>query len=307
MKCNLCSGTIFAKTLTGRDQMYNKEGQFTLVKCTRCGLQFLNPQPKDISKHYPKEYYSISTKAQRNRFSEFVYSTYFSDKGRLLIKALLYPIYPLLRGAKVEPGKKILDIGCGSGTFLSRMKNLGMEVAGIDPFIKKNIPELNIKKTTIQKAGFRENTFDVITMNNVLEHVSDPDNYFKHIQKILKPSGVAIIGVPNINGILFKIFRQNWAELDLPRHLYHFNRQTLKQYCRKNKLALTKTRYNSVPFEFTGSIFYFLNSFRKNRKPLSESRMNKSKVFALLMLPFCHIISWLRTGGRIEVYITKKI
>jgi SAM-dependent methyltransferase len=144
-------------------------------------------------------------------------------------------------------------------------------------------------------------------MNNVLEHVSDPDSYFKHIQKILKPEGVAIIGVPNINSLLFKIFRQNWAELDLPRHLYHFNKQTLKQYCRKNKLALTKTRYNSVPFEFTGSIFYFLNSFRKNRKTLSESWMNKSKVFALLMLPFCHILSWLRMGGRIEVCITKKI
>lgn len=307
MKCNLCSGTNFKKILTGRDQMYNTEGRFTLVKCTKCGLNSLSPQPKDISKHYPKEYYSVSTKVKRSKLSEFIYSTYFSDKGSLLIKALLYPIYPLLRGAKVEPGKKVLDIGCGSGTFLSRMKNLGMEIAGIDPFIKKDLPELNIRKTTIQKAGFRNNTFDVITMNNVLEHVSDPDSYFKHIHKILKPGGVAIIGVPNINGLLFKIFRQNWAELDLPRHLYHFNKKTLTQYCRKHKLTAIKTRYNSVPFEFAGSIFYLLNSFRKNKKPLSESYLNKSRIFAILMLPFCHILSWLRTGGRIEVYITKKI
>ena len=137
-------------------------------------------------------------------------------------------------------------------------------------------------------------------MNNVLEHVPDPAKEFANIKRLLAKNGEAIIGVPNINGLLFKIFKNKWAELDLPRHLFLFNEKTLKNYATRNSLKISHVRYNCVPFEFTGSIFYFLNKFRKPKK-LAQSIIANYRFINVLFLPLCHIFSLLRIGGRIEI------
>jgi len=306
-KCNLCSKQVFESILESEDLMYNLDGKFKLVKCKNCSLMFENPQPneKELLNHYPSQYYSISVLPKKSKFAEVVYKTY-SDNGNLLLKILFYPIRPLIRGSKIVKNGKILDIGCGSGVFLERMKQLGMEIYGIDPFIEKDILELNIKKQAIEENHFSKNYFDVITANNVLEHVGDPYAYLSEIQRMLKINGTAIIAFPNINRILFKIFKKNWAELDLPRHMYFFNEKTFKQYCRKYNLKVIKVRYNSIPFGIMGSIFYFINSFRINRKDLSESFIVNNRIINLLFLPLCHILNIFKSGDRLEFYITKE-
>ncbi len=298
-KCILCGRSIFRPVLIASDNMYNIPGKFLLVKC-QCGLKFLNPQPdKELSKHYPSEYYSIAHTPQRSKISEFVYNTYFGN-GSFVFKVLFFPIYPILRGAKVRPGKSVLDVGCGSGVFLSRMKALGMKVSGVDPFTKNN-PALNIKKAELKSV---KGQFDVITMNNVLEHVPNPVNDLKIIRKLLKADGTAIIAVPNVNSVFFKIFGRYWAELDAPRHLFHFNRKTLEATMKKAGLKVIKVRYNCVPFEITGSKFYILNSWRTNKKPLSKSWLANTKLNYLL-LPVCHLMNLFHLGGRMEFYVKR--
>lgn len=298
LECNLCRGKKFNELLRGKDLMYRLPGEFILVRCKNCGLRFLNPQPtsEELSKHYPSEYYSVSNKIKRSKFSEFIYKTYFSESGNRLLRILFYPFYPILRTAKILPGKKILDIGCGSGVFLSRMQNLGMKTAGVDPYINKDIIELGIRKTTLDQV---QGKYDVITMNNVLEHVPNPDETFAHIKRLLEKNGTAIIGVPNGKSLLFRIFKTNWAELDLPRHLFLFEEKNLKQYARKHKLAVKKVRYNSVPFEFTGTLFYLLDK----TKPLAKSFLVHNSFLNLLFLPLAHLFILLKMGSRIEIIL----
>lgn len=298
-ECNLCGNTTFQEVLRAQDLMYLRPGEFTLCKCTSCGLHFLNPQPtgEELAEHYPSQYYSVSDKVTRSKLSELVYKTYFSPKGNRILRVLFFPFYPLVRGTLVLPGKNVLDIGCGSGVFLSRMKYLGMNVTGIDPYINENIPELGITKGTIEQV---QGNYDVITMNNVLEHVPDPDTILKNIKRLLKPEGVAIIGVPNDTSLLFKLFKNKWSELDLPRHLFLFNKNVLEKYAEKNGLVVARTRYNSVPFEFTGTLFYILNIIRKP-KPLEKSFIARNKFVNLLFLPLCHLFALLHISSRIEV------
>ena len=275
--------------------MYRLAGDFILVECKNCSLRFLNPQPdKELAAHYPSEYYSVAHKIQRSKLSEFVYKTYFSDSGSKALCVLFFPFYPILRSAKIIPGKTVLDIGCGAGVFLSRMKHLGMIPSGVDPYIFNDIPGLGIKKGTLEQVN---GTFDVITMNNVLEHVPDPDATFEHIARLLNRDGEAIIGVPNGNSLLFKLFKRNWAELDLPRHLFLFTEKNLREYAKKHSLEVRKVRYNSVPFEFTGSIFYTLNKHKK----LSHSFLVNNFFINALFLPSCHLLNLFKRGSRIEI------
>lgn len=301
--CNLCGKKEFITVVEGEDRMYLNPGKFKLVKCKNCELCFVNPQPEDIGEYYPKTYYSFSGTHKRSKIAELMYKTYFSDKLRLIRKVMLYPLYPLIRGAYVRPGARILDIGSGNGVFLSRMKQLGMEVHGVDPFILEDVKELNIRKARLEDSGFEDRSFDVITMNNVLEHVDDPNESFEHIKRLLKKDGRAIIGVPNIDGLMFKIFNTYWAELDLPRHLYQFNRKTLTKYAKKHGLKVTKVRYNSVPFEITGSLSYFFNR-KGDRRPLGNSKIAGSRLLYWAVFPICHLLILLRMGGRIEVTLT---
>ncbi|RMD58163.1 class I SAM-dependent methyltransferase [Candidatus Woesearchaeota archaeon] len=303
-QCNLCGREKFKEVVRGKDRMYLLEGTFKLVKCTNCNLHFVNPRPKDMSKYYPNDYYSFETRHKRNKLAELIYKTYFSKKGSIFLKALFYPIYPLVRTTIVETGKKMLDIGCGGGVFLSRMKNLGLEVHGIDPFAKDN-PELNIIKSKLENAPYKKETFDIITINNTLEHVENPDYTIKKISEWLKRGGKTIIGVPNINSLLFKIFGTYWSELDLPRHLYHFNSKTLKRYCAKHGLKIIKIRYNSVPFEITGSLAYLASALSKKPKPLSKSKIASNRALYYLSFPICHILSLLKIGGRLEIIAQK--
>ncbi len=294
--CNLCGSKKFHEVIRGSDLMYRLAGEFVLVRCTKCNLHFLNPRPtsEELSKHYPASYYSVADKIKRSKIAEFVYKTYFSKSGNKLLRVLFYPIYPLLRSTKIIPGKIILDIGCGSGVFLSRMQNLGMKTAGVDPYIISDVPNLGIKKTTLDQV---QGKYDVITMNNVLEHVPDPDSTFAQIKRLLKKNGTVIIGVPSKRSLLFKIFKTCWAELDLPRHLFLFDEKTLTKYAKKHEFKVVKVRYNSVPFEFTGSIFYMMDS----KKKLAESFLVHNTLLNLFFLPLCHLLNLFKSGSRIEI------
>ncbi|PIN75618.1 hypothetical protein COV18_02110 [Candidatus Woesearchaeota archaeon CG10_big_fil_rev_8_21_14_0_10_37_12] len=307
--CNLCGSRKLANFIIGQDRMYNLPGIFQGVKCSECGLVFVNPQPgkEELSKHYPEKYYSFSGEIKRNKFAEFLYFTFFADEGNKFLKVLFYPLFPFFRTAIIEKGAKLLDIGCGNGVFLSRMKTLGLNVYGVDPFIQKDIPSLNIKKGELNTVGFTQESFDIITLNNVLEHVSDPDDTIKSAAKLLKTGGRIIIGVPNKNGVLARLFGTYWAELDFPRHLFHFNKHTLSALCEKHNLVIKKVRYISVPFEILGSVVYLLNAFRKKPKNLQNSFIANSKLCSLLCLPLCHVLSWSKLGGRIELVAEKSL
>lgn len=309
--CDNCDNEKFKLLYLGHDRMYKIEGKYPVYKCLNCGLIFLNPRPSksELLKHYPQEsYYSLES-LELPKLEHFLYKVYYSEKSSVLKRLFFLPLKPIIRTVKTVPGGKVLDVGCGSGAFLLLLRNFGMECHGVETgrlnkdFVKKH--ELDIKNCSIIEANFPNNYFDVITMNHVLEHVENPTKTIKELYRILKPGGTLIIATPQSHSLAYKIFKEYWVQLDVPRHLFTFSTKILKQYVKKAGFKVKKMRYNSLPFQFTASLMYFINNYRKKPIYLSEKKFYNNKVLFFIFLPLCHMFNFFNFGDQVELILTK--
>ena len=225
--CPLCKNTDFNEFLTSQDYFLTKES-FTIVQCKHCGLKFLNPRPEEkaISKYYQSAGY-ISHDNTSAGLLNFLYTkarNYTLRNKLLLIK-------------KYKKEGTILDIGCGTGEFISYCKQSGWDVKGIEPNAKaREYAILNNKVEVLDESGlasFNRTSFDIITLWHVLEHVYRLDERMTEISQLLKDNGIVIIAVPNSNSWDAKKYQSYWAAYDLPRHIYHFSQKNNHAACIK--------------------------------------------------------------------------
>jgi 2-polyprenyl-3-methyl-5-hydroxy-6-metoxy-1,4-benzoquinol methylase len=128
---------------------------------------------------------------------------------------------------------RLLDVGCGSGLFLQRMRKLGWDVEGIDPDASavENARRKGLKVGLgrLKNYQYPPESFDVLTMSHVIEHVEDPHQHLKECHRILNPSGLLILTTPNVESWGHRLFRDSWRGLDIPRHLFIFTLSSLRQ------------------------------------------------------------------------------
>ncbi len=304
-KCEICGSKNIRLIFKQYDKNLNIPQIFSLYKCKRCKSIFLNPSPSnsELKKYYPsKKYYSlkkIDTNSKKLKIKMLLYKTYFDKKNKnFLLKAGLFPLKFMSRGTNIKPGLKLLDIGSGSGQFLYEMKALGLDVGGIEPgdfsAEENKRYSLNIKKLDLIKSRYPQNSFDIITMNHVLEHTNNPHEVIMEIKRILKKKGVLIIGVPNSNSLAYKIFRKNWHQLDVPRHLINYSDKNLKFLLENYGFKISKIRYNSRPNQFVISL-YFLLGIKKRKEVFN-------KFLEIIFTPLTWAVNVLKIGDQIEVW-----
>lgn len=309
--CKLCGNKDLRFLFKEFDKNHGISGKFNLYKCENCKIIFLNPQPsyKELEKHYPKKkYYSLKNietyeKSRKTRLKLFLYNLYFNEKKNKPLQKVLFSLIKYkVRGAKILPKRKLLDIGSGSGQFIYDMKHFGMEVYGIEPgeFNETDAKdkELNILKLDLIQAKYPSNYFNIITINHVLEHVDNPIKIIKEIRRILKKKGDLIIGVPNYNSLAYALFKKNWYQLDAPRHLFNFSDTTLVKILEKEGFSIEKIRYNSRPSQFVISLLFALNIKSRDRMIIS--------FLEILFLPLTWLVNLLRVGDQIEIWCVKK-
>jgi 2-polyprenyl-3-methyl-5-hydroxy-6-metoxy-1,4-benzoquinol methylase len=158
---------------------------------------------------------------------------------------------------------KILDIGAGVGDFLSVAKKDGWEVIGIEPSEKaKTIAKSKGVPFVESLSELENNSFDIITMWHVLEHVPDIENQIKELKRLIKPSGTLIIAVPNFNSFDAKYYGSFWAAYDVPIHLWHFSKTAIKKLFAKENLDLVKV----LPMKFDSFYVSLLSEKYKTGK-----------------------------------------
>ena len=226
---NFDSNNIFIKV---RDHSVSKEN-FELLLDADLQLLKTSPQPslENLPKYYESEDYISHTDSKRSLFEKMyqIIKSYSVNKKVGLINQ-----YHSQKG-------KLLDIGAGTGDFLSIAKKAGWEITGIEPNQKA-------KSIAIAKnVNFAENleslpsqSFDVITMWHVLEHVPDIENQIKTLKRLIKPNGTIIIAVPNYKSFDAKYYGSFWAAYDVPRHLWHFSKTAIEKLFAKEDLKLIK-------------------------------------------------------------------
>lgn len=234
-KCPVCEKIEFSFFLSVKDYFLTRE-DFSIQKCDACGFKFVNPRPdkNEIGRYYQSDEY-ISHDANRVNLISRIYklARVFSIKSK----------YKIVR-EYVQAGK-ILDIGCGTGEFLTHCKAKGFEVAGVEPNDKASafaVQVNNIPVTSkLPDLDINQHSINCITMWHVLEHLHDLNKTLKMVKDLLIPEGVFIVAVPNCNSWDAQKYGKFWAAYDVPRHLYHFNDSTLLQLLSKHGFERRKT------------------------------------------------------------------
>ena len=201
---------------------------------------FPQPSAERLPNYYKSEDYISHTDAKRNAFEK----VYHVVKGIALKRKL-----KLITRVSVS-GTNLLDIGCGTGDFLQVAANSGWKISGIEPNeqarASANKKTHNSVFNTNSLSQFETHSFDVITLWHVLEHLQDLDKYFAMFNTLLKPDGVLIIAVPNFKSYDAEVYKEFWAAYDVPRHLWHFSRKSIKELGAKVNMDVLET----VPMKF---------------------------------------------------------
>jgi 2-polyprenyl-3-methyl-5-hydroxy-6-metoxy-1,4-benzoquinol methylase len=184
IKCNLCDADDYT--------YLNYEGGNRVVRCNRCGLIYRNPRS--------------NVSVDREKESVRLYGDYEKTEEQISFArdAIFQNVLTSLRKLFKQEKKALLDIGCGQGYFLNLAKQEGWQVWGVEPvssacdYAKKKYT-IDVLNSGIEGANFNDDSFDVVTLWNVFDHLPDPRNTGREIFRILKPGGIAIIRVPNVD------------------------------------------------------------------------------------------------------------
>ena len=201
---------------------------------------FPQPSKDTLAQYYKSEDYISHTDSRRNLF-EMVYHVIRNISLKRKLK--------LINSLQVS-NKKLLDIGCGTGDFLQVANNGGWAIVGIEP--NENARAIANAKTNnkVYETGhlksYEKQSFDVITLWHVLEHLPNLNEQVVVLKSLLKPNGRLIIAVPNYKSYDAKRYQEFWAAYDVPRHLWHFSQKAIANVFGKENLIIEKT----LPMKF---------------------------------------------------------
>lgn len=279
-----------------RDHTFGAPGTWSMKRCPACTLMWLDPRPTpgDVGKVY-RTYYTHGVNAAGSTFQTHVKST---SASRRLLHAITAGIrrvqdavlavrfgYTALRKGPFDsaiawtlgslPGMfqgasmqvlgltarergRILDIGCGNGAFLARMKDLGWDTVGheMDAVAARFAREtfgLTVQEGPLSSVGLAPASFDTITLSHVIEHVHEPAELVEQCLELLKPNGKLIVLTPNTNGFGHRHFAAAWRGLEPPRHLQCFNPATLRACIARTGMCIDRI---STPSRMMRAIWY---------------------------------------------------
>ena len=216
--CALCGQSGGGLELEARDWLHGSGETFRYVRCRQCGLLYLNPRPPSsvIGRYYPRESYYT-----------------FQDRGTN-VADVIRPAHRRLAEQltrQLAPGEAF-DVGCGDGSFLLGLRELGWQSAGIE-YDAETAARLQARWQLPVVAGdfltacLPETSYDLVSMLEVLEHFHQPLAALRRAWILLKPGGSLYVTVPNVASLEYWMWRADWVSLEPPLHLYHFDFTTL--------------------------------------------------------------------------------
>ena len=195
-----------------------------VVQCDQCTLVYLNPRLK----------------------SELIIGGYaggedraFIEQDAMRIRTFTTALRRLKREYRLSFSRsmKVLDIGCAGGAFLRAAEKLGLSATGIEPskWLSQYAREehgLDVHSGTLSNNQFPDSSFDIVTLWDVIEHLSNPESELHQIYRILKPAGLLIVNYPDFGSLPAKLLGRKWPFL-LSVHLIYYTRQTMRQQLKK--------------------------------------------------------------------------
>jgi 2-polyprenyl-3-methyl-5-hydroxy-6-metoxy-1,4-benzoquinol methylase len=218
--------------LTVKDHSVSKE-IFELYLDENLDMLITSPQPdsQNLARYYESEDYISHTDNKRSLF----------EKAYHLVKNIALKNKLNLINSEQSKKGRLLDIGAGTGDFLLTAKNDGWETVGVEPSERaKNIAIQKGISFVKEIEALENNSFDVITMWHVLEHVPNLELQIQELKRLLKPTGTLIVAVPNFKSYDAKYYNEFWAAYDVPIHFWHFSKKSIRLLFEKVDMKLEK-------------------------------------------------------------------
>lgn len=259
--CNLCGSRHLRLVYRMPDTLFHPDEWFDVVECEDCGLGFVNPRPVPaaIGYYYPGEFYD-EFEENRERHKE-----------RYAREAAFLPKIPDQAGRK----RRLLDVGCANGDFARHVKGLGWDVEGVEISPNaKPIADFHVHRYPLPEVPREDGSFDAVTAWAVLEHVHDPRAYFAKAAHLLRPGGVFVFLVTNLDSASSRyLFRE-----DIPRHLYFFDPRTVAAYLEQVGLEMIEARHDGTIFEMraTNWLFHLLRRLT-GRAPMAWEELPETR------------------------------
>jgi 2-polyprenyl-3-methyl-5-hydroxy-6-metoxy-1,4-benzoquinol methylase len=263
-QCPVCNGKVFESIFKAIDHTTSKE-EFQVQRCNNCQFVVTNPRPTiaSIGRYYDSE----------------DYISHAGGKASLVDKTYLFARKLTTRQKRntieqYQKGGTILDIGCGTGEFLHSFEKAKWKKVGIEPSEKAR-KKVSKEIALYESISEFNDQVEVITLWHVLEHVHDPNETLTQIKKRLKKNGTLFIAVPNLESYDATHYKNYWAAYDVPRHLSHFSKQTMKFLLEKNGFKLE--RIQAMPLDS----FYVSLLSEKYSNPKSNVIVQAVKAFTI--------------------------
>jgi 2-polyprenyl-3-methyl-5-hydroxy-6-metoxy-1,4-benzoquinol methylase len=218
-----------------------------LVRCRRCGLQYLNPR---LKQDLVLKGYSAGT--------DETFISQVAARERTFAKCL-----DIIEGMMPQRGR-ILDVGTAGGSFLEVAKRRGWRVAGCEPNVwlsewgsqHYGIP---IHAGTVFDMGLADTSFDAVTLWDVLEHTPDPKAVLSECHRVLRPDGLLVVNYPDIHSLVARLMGRRWVFL-LSVHLYYFTFETIRHMLEQTGFRVIKYQRHWQSLEL-GYIFYRMKPY----------------------------------------------
>ena len=317
-RCYLCGKPGHLVHVHLEDKLFGAPGTWNFKECSDkgCGLLWMDPKPvlEDLPKAYAT-YYTHGAAEEKTGYRR-LRSWYREVKKAYLASALGYEaesvnwlsrwvskllfFFPERRKGiegevmflPAQPGGKLLDVGFGSGERLEKMRGLGWTVSGID-FDEKAVENakargLDVSCGTIPGIWFPPETFDVVIMNHVIEHVPDPIELLKECNRILKPGGKVVLTTPNSSCWGHKFFKKYWRGLEPPRHLHVFGPSSIEQTLLRAGFGVVLVRTLASTYIWRLSLMLRLDLTNRSAK---DFRLEIAKWLGVILSSAAHVAS----------------
>lgn len=298
MKCTICGSEELEKIYAGLpDREYGVAGGFDFKLCRKCQLLFMDPMPAtaDLLGFYPADYHGYGSPPSR--------LTEYLIKMNLKNRADLY-------GKLIGNNGLILDVGSADGYHFDVLNQFGnWQFVGVE--FNDEVAQAGRKQgreiytSTIEDFNFGERSFDLIIMNHLIEHVTDPNATIASASRILRTGGFIVGETPNTDSWDYRIFGKYWGGMHTPRHTHLFSPQSLRVLLENNGLILDKIEFSLDTSHWALSIQHFLQDKKWTKIELVHGRTFYYPLLLLALLPMNIIQRLFRATGVIR-FIARK-
>ena len=248
MECAFCGGTR-GTDYVFREMKYGTRDKFNYWECLACGCLQIVTIPENMGTYYADDFF-----ASTFRFGALELLFYRAYQMAPHLGKMIRPApeaFQSVLDAGLSPGARILDVGCGGGKLVTVLRSLGYDAHGIDPFVREETG--CVHRSYLQDVTAKD--WDLIMFHHSLEHMSDHVHVLRLAREKLAPGGTCLVRIPVANWA-WKNYRENWAQLDAPRHLIIHTPKSFKLAFEAAGFHASRIEFDSGPFQFYASELY---------------------------------------------------